>query len=83
MQPHTAWAVDVWQRATEAVHPAALAAVLALFILMVAYAAIRCTVLAWRWVTRGYEPPPRKVYVCHTVSPAAAEAMKEWASKLQ
>ena len=50
--------------------------------LVLTYAVARSTVLAYRFVTRG-DPPPRKIMVCHTVSPTASEAMKAWAAKLQ
>ena len=66
--------------ATQA-HPVALGIAIVVVVVTVTYVAARCTVLWYRFVTRG-EPPPRKIYVCHTVTPGAADAMKAWAAKL-
>ena len=76
--------LDVFARAARVTHanPVALGAVVLVITLVLTYALARSTVLAYRFVTRG-DPPPSKVMVCHTVSPAASEAMKAWAAKLQ
>ncbi len=76
--------LDVFARAARSTHanPVALGAAVVVLTLVLTYAVARSTVLAYRFVTRG-DPPPRKIMVCHTVSPAASEAMKAWAAKLQ
>lgn len=75
--------LDVFSRAARSTHanPVALGAAVLVLTLVLAYAVARSTVLAYRFVTRG-DPSPQKIMVCHTVSPAASEAMKAWAAKL-
>lgn len=84
MHDYAVQLLDVFARAARATqaHPVALGCAVLVMVLVVTYALARGTVLAYRFVTRG-DPPPRKVMVCHTVSPAAAEAMKAWAAKMQ
>ena len=84
MHDYAVQVLDVFARAARATqaHPVALACAVLVLLVLVVYGLARGTVLAYRFVTRG-DPPPRKVMVCHTVSPAAADAMKAWASKLQ
>lgn len=84
MHDYAVQLLDVFARAARATqaHPVALGCVVLVMVLVVTYALARGMVLAYRFVTRG-DPPPQKVMVCHTVSPAAAEAMKAWAAKMQ